>query len=90
MCSEIVLDYFALGIGMWKETFFFYCDAVMCPSHLCRVRVESESQAPGVRVESESSKIFVCQSDVLSFCKNDSDLSAESRIVIRIESCPSK
>jgi len=31
---------------------------VMCPIHICRVRVESESQALRVRVESGSSKIF--------------------------------
>jgi len=41
--------------------------AVMCPSHFCRVRVESESQAPRVRVESESSKIFSSRVRVMTW-----------------------
>jgi len=52
--------------------------AAMCPSHFCRVRlesesrairvrVESESRALRVRVESESSKIFSSQSRVMTW-----------------------
>jgi len=40
------------------ETKLARCQPVMCPSHFCWARVESESQALRVRVELESSKIF--------------------------------
>jgi len=69
--------------------------AVMCPSHFCRVRVESdwqaprvrvesESQAPRVRVESESSKIFSSRVRVMTW---SSRVRVESRELSSHENC---
>jgi len=64
--------------------------AVMCPSHLCRFRVESESQVLGVRVEPESSKIFSSRVRVMTWSNRVTKISSHFESLIwKLESMPS-
>jgi len=83
-CESVYLSwFFTANIDLVVDYDLF---AMMRPSHFCRVRVESESQALRVRVESESSKNFSSPShDLVESSQNRVTRIVESLRVIDLQ-----